>query len=173
VIIFLIKKDNNMAITEVWYTIENRDLYKNEENDGARTKTLLCTVVQAAGHYPRELSKAYPVEFMTAKQKDRVLVEQPKMDVRPALRSSNDIECSCCKDSITQTRVLRTARYSVLCLVCYRELRSGEIVNQNISFFGGRSDYNWENYEDEMSGAQSNAIRAMEGPDGIFDDLFN
>ena len=63
-----------MAITEVWYTIENRDLYKNEENDGARTKTIMCTVEQAAGHYPRELAKAYPVKFMTAEQKDRVLV---------------------------------------------------------------------------------------------------
>lgn len=162
-----------MAITEVWYTIENRDLYKNEENDGARTKTIMCTVEQAAGHYPRELAKAYPVKFMTAEQKDRVLVEQPKMDVRPALRSSNNTECSCCKDSITHDRVLRTARYPFLCLVCYRELHSGKIVNQNISFFGGRSDYNWENYENEMSGGQSNAIRAMEGPDGIFDDFFN
>ena len=110
---------------------------------------------------------------MITEQKNRVVVEQLKMDVRPALRSSNNTECSCCKDIITHARVLRTDRYSILCLVCYRELRSGEIVNQNISFFGGRSDYNWENYENEMSGAQSNAIRAMEGADGIFDDLFN
>jgi hypothetical protein len=170
-----------MAAIDVWYTIEDGNLYRTEENDGARyvrkgaerTKTLLCTVEQAAGHYPRELAKAYPVKSMTAEQKDRAVVEQPKMDVRPALRSSNNTECSCCKDVITDARVLSTARYLILCLVCYRELRSGKIENQNISFFGGRSDYNWENYENEMSGGQSNAIRAMEGPDGIFDDIFN
>ena len=110
---------------------------------------------------------------MTAEQKDRVVVEQPKMDVKPVLRSSNNFECSCCKDIVTDARILRTSRYHYLCLECYRELRSGKIVNQNISFFGGRSDYNWEKYENEMSGGQSNAIRAMEGPDGIFDDIFN
>lgn len=110
---------------------------------------------------------------MTAEQKDRVVVEQPKMDVKPVLRSSDNFECSCCKDIVTDVRILRTSRYHYLCLECYRELRSGKIVNQNISFFGGRSDYNWEKYENEMSGGQSNAIRAMEGPDGIFDDIFN
>jgi len=109
---------------------------------------------------------------MTAEQKDRAVVEQLKMDVRPALRSSNNAECSCCKYSITYARVLETARYPILCLVCYRELHLGKIVNQNISFFGGRSDYNNERYEDDISPSQSNAIRAMEGPDGIFDDIF-
>jgi hypothetical protein len=169
-----------MAAIDVWYTIEDKNLYKTEENDGARyvrkgaerTKTLLCTVEQAAGHYPRELAKAYPVKSMTDEQKDRAVVEQPKMDVRPALRSSDNTECSCCKDVITHARVLSTARYPILCLICYRELHLGKIVNQNISFFGGRLDYNFEKHENEMSGLQSNAIRAMEGPDGIFDDIF-
>lgn len=55
-----------MATTEVWYTIENGDLYKNEENDGARyvrrgaerKKTLLCTIEDAVKKHPYELSKA-------------------------------------------------------------------------------------------------------------------
>jgi hypothetical protein len=57
--------------------------------------------------------------------------------------------------------------------VCSNEICKGKIVNQNISLFGGRSDYNNERYEDDISPSQSNAIRAMEGPDGIFDDFFN
>jgi hypothetical protein len=82
-------------------------------------------------------------------------------------------KCSCCGDNMTDIDILRTAPNSTMCLVCSDEIHRGEIVNQNISFFGGRSDYNWENYENEMSGGQSNAIKAIEGPDGIFDDLFN
>ena len=64
------KKDNNMGATEVWYTIEDGNLYRTEENDGARyvrrgaerTKTLLCTVEEAVKKYPYELAKAHNKE---------------------------------------------------------------------------------------------------------------
>ena len=80
-----------MGATEVWYTIEDGNLYRNEENDGARyvrrgaerTKTLLCTVEQAAGHYPRELAKAYPVKLMTAEQNEWGPVKRYKSNGRP------------------------------------------------------------------------------------------
>lgn len=81
-------------------------------------------------------------------------------------------KCSCCKDNIKDTDILRTAPDSTMCRVCSDEILLGKILNQNISFFGGRSDYNNERYEDDISPSQSNAIRAMEGTDGIFDDIF-
>lgn len=55
-----------MGATEVWYTIEDGNLYKTVENDGYRymrrgletKKTLLCTVEEAVKKYPYELAKA-------------------------------------------------------------------------------------------------------------------
>jgi hypothetical protein len=60
-----------MGATEIWYTIENGNLYRTEENDGYRymrrgletKKTLLCTVEEAVEHYPYALAKAYPVKL--------------------------------------------------------------------------------------------------------------
>jgi hypothetical protein len=55
-----------MGATEVWYTIEDGNLYKTEENDGARyvrrgaetKKILLCTVEEAVKKHLYELAKA-------------------------------------------------------------------------------------------------------------------
>ena len=55
-----------MASIEVWYTIEDGNLYMTEQNDGYRfmrrgletKKTLLCTVEEAVKKYPYELAEA-------------------------------------------------------------------------------------------------------------------
>ncbi len=104
---------------------------------------------------------------------NELLFNHPETGLESADFNRRGTKCSCCKDDITDIDILRTAPDSTMCRVCSDEIYKGKILNHNISFFGGRLDYNFEKHENEMSGGQSNAIKAMEGPDGIFDDIFN
>ena len=62
-------------------------------------------------------------------------------------------KCYACKDNAS-----RVFREKPVCDVCFAELAHGEVVNQNINFFGGDA----ATMEDDGGPSWHNGVRALE-----------